>query len=297
MIDIKHLKTLAAVRDRGSLAAAAKSLNVTQSALSHQIKNLEQLMDMEFLVRQGRKLQFTRAGERLLQLADDVLPRIRSAQLDLKQIKSGRSGRLHIAVECHSCFEWLIPTMNNYRNDWPEVEMDISMAFNFDPLTHLHNGDLDLVITSDPQDLPDIHYTPLFRFQVLLVTSPGHPLASKPFITPQDLADQTVITYPVDRKRLDLYQRFLLPAHVEPAHQRTAESTLVILQLVASRRGVAALPHWVLNESFARNNLSSTPLTETGLWSELFAATREADATSDYLHEFIAIARERSEVL
>ncbi|HED15581.1 MAG TPA: LysR family transcriptional regulator, partial [Gammaproteobacteria bacterium] len=122
MIDIKHLKTLAAVRDRGSLAAAAKSLNVTQSALSHQIKNLEQLMDMEFLVRQGRKLQFTRAGERLLQLADDVLPRIRSAQLDLKQIKSGRSGRLHIAVECHSCFEWLIPTMNNYRNDWPEVE-------------------------------------------------------------------------------------------------------------------------------------------------------------------------------
>ena len=159
-IELRHLRTLVALRDTGSLVEAAERVFLTQSALSHQLKELETRLGCALFIRKTRPVRFTSAGNRLLRLADEILPKVHSAQIDLQRLAGGDAGRIFMAIECHSCFEWLLPAIDVYRDEWPDVELDISSGFHFAPLPALARGDLDLVITADPEDELGVHYFP-----------------------------------------------------------------------------------------------------------------------------------------
>ncbi len=287
-IELRHLRLIAVLATTGSLTQAAQRLHLTQSALSHQLKGLEGLIGQPLIERKSRPLRLTQAGERLLRLAEEVLPLIQRAEADLKRLAAGDAGRLVIVLECHSCFDWLLPAMDAYRSAWPEVELDLGLSFA--ALQRLLAGDADLVITSDPVDRPGLKFSPLFRFQILLALAPDHPLARRSLIEPQDLAAETLIAYPVNPLRLDVIRSFLLPAGIEPAGIRTAELSLMIIELVKSRRGVAALPSWVLAQAVGSGQIAARPLGAEGLWSTLYAASRTDPPP--YLAAFIETAAE-----
>jgi len=293
-IEIRHLRTLKYLQTSNSMVTAAERLHLTQSALSHQIKALEDQIGGALFIRKTRPLRFTRIGERLLQLADAVMPQIEAAGRDIARLSSGQTGRLNIAIECHSCFAWLMPSMDRYRDLWPEIEMDLSVGFNFEPIPALQRGDIDLVITSDSCELPGIHFQPLFRYQALLAMSRDHKLAQKSAITPQDLTDQTLVTYPVAHERLDIFTHFLAPAGIQPARIRSTELTVMMMQLVASHRGVAALPNWALAEYLERDYVRARPLGAEGMHATLYAAIREEERDLPYMKDFLATAIEVS---
>lgn len=290
MIEIKHLRTLSTLNNTGSLVEAARQLHLTQSALSHQLKELEGRLNCSLFIRKSRPIRFTVAGVRLLELARSVLPEISSAERDLSRFVSGDAGRLHMAVECHSCFQWLMPAIDSFRDSWPEVELDFSSGFSFLPLPALKRGNLDLVVTSDPQPIEGISYIPLFSYQPMLALSRHHRLATQAYITPEDLAQETLITYPVEIERLDIFNQFLIPAGVSPAKIRHADMTLMMLQLVASGRGVAGLPNWALFEYLKKDYVVARKLGQTGLWNTLYAAVREEQQELAYLKDFISTA-------
>ncbi|MDR5905210.1 LysR family transcriptional regulator [Franzmannia qiaohouensis] len=294
MLELRHLRTLIALRDAGSLVEAAERVHLTQSALSHQLKDLEERLGSPLFLRKTRPVEFTRAGQRLLALAEQILPQVRMAERDLARLAGNEQGRLHMAIECHSCFQWLMPTIDYFRDHWPEVEVDIPGGHHFDPLPALAREQLDLVITADPQPLAGVHYEPLFRYQGLLAVAKQHRLAGRAWITPEDLADETLITYPVEHARLDVFSQFLDPAGVEPREIRTAELTIMMMQLVASGRGVCALPNWALTEYLERDYVRGVALGEEGMWSTLFAAIREETRDAPWMEDFLRTARETS---
>ncbi|CAK4068444.1 MULTISPECIES: HTH-type transcriptional regulator MetR [Vibrio] len=293
MVELKHLKTLTTLRDTGSLTATATALHLTQSALSHQLKDLEARIGGALFLRKTRPVKFTSEGEILLRLADDVLPRLAKAENELASLKEDVNGRLHMAIECHSCFQWLMPALREYQVAWPSVTLDFSSGFGFEPLPALIGGELDLVITSDIAPRSEVHYEPLFDFEMRLVTATTHPLASRARIEPQDLADQTMLSYPVQKSRLDVVKHFLQPAGIEPARWKQSDNTLMLIQMVSAGLGVAALPNWAISEFSRQGLITSIPLGE-GLWRRLFAATRHADKDKRYLQAFFNTARQQS---
>ena len=291
-VELRHLRTLVALRDTGSMVEAAERVFLTQSALSHQIKDLENRLGSALFIRKTRPVRFTTAGRRLLKLADEVLPRVHSAEQDVGRIAGGESGRIYMAIECHSCFEWLLPAINEYREHWPDVELDIASGFHFAPLPALARGDLDLVITADPLDDQGLAYVPLFSYEAQLAVAREHDLVERPWIEPGDLADETLICYPVDRSRLDVFTSFLDPAGVEPARVRNAELTTMMVQLVASGRGVACLPNWALHEYRQRDYLVVKSLGEEGVWPTLYAAVRSDQAEAAFIQGFVDVAKQ-----
>ncbi|PMH46625.1 transcriptional regulator [Vibrio sp. 10N.286.49.B3] len=290
MIELKHLRTLSVLRDTGSLTATATSLHLTQSALSHQLKELESRLGGPLFLRKTRPVKFTSEGNILLKLADDILPRIGKAQNELASLKEDVNGRLHMAIECHSCFQWLMPALKEYQVAWPSVTLDFSSGFGFEPLPALLAGELDLVITSDIQPRSEVHYEPLFDFEMCLITSTTSPLANVESIQPHHLSDQTMLSYPVQKQRLDIVKHFLQPAGVEPAKWKQADNTLMLVQMVSAGLGVAALPNWAINEFSRQGLITSKPL-DTGLWRRLFAATRNSEKEKHYLQAFFNTAR------
>lgn len=290
-IEIRHLRSLLAVDEEGNLAQAAERLHLTPSALSHQIKALETYFETPLFLRNSRPLRLTPAGKKLVELAQRILPAVAATEGELRSIAGGKSGRLHIAIECHACFEWLLPVLEAFRSQWPEVEVDIRLGLSFDPIPAVQKGEVDLVISSDPVDLPDLAFEPLFDYEALMVMHQSHPLAQKSYVEPIDLAAHTLITYPVSRQRLDVFSRFLQPAGIEPAAVRQAELTAVILLLVASLRGVAALPDWVVRNAGENPGLVTRPLGPQGMKGKLYGAVRRAERDTPFMRDFIALAR------
>lgn len=293
MIELKHLRTLTTLRDSGSLTATATSLHLTQSALSHQLKDLEARIGGQLFLRKTRPVKFTSEGEILLKLADEIQPRIAKAENELASLKEDVNGRLHMAIECHSCFQWLMPALKEYQVAWPSVTLDFSSGFGFEPLPALMAGELDLVITSDIQPRSEIHYEPLFDFEMRLITAINSPLAEKPSIDPQDLSDLTMLSYPVQKQRLDVVKHFLQPAGIEPKKWKQADNTLMLVQMVSAGLGVAALPNWAISEFSRQGLIASKPLGK-GLTRRLFAAVRNSEKDKRYLQAFFSTARQQS---
>jgi len=291
-LELRHLRTIEAIAQYGSLAAAALRLHLTQSALSHQLRGLEAEFGVVLLLRErGAQLRLSPAGERLLALAREVLPLLRQTQEELRRLAAGSSGRLRIAVECHTCFDWLTPAMDRFREEWPAVEMDLLSGFQ-DPLPLLQSGQADLAILAAPENaVAGICIHPLFRYEVVGLVSPRHSLAERNFLLPGDFLEETLISYPVEDRRLDLLRDFLLPAGVQPWRRRHAELTVIILQLVASGQGVAALPAWAVGSYGEKGYVHALPLGPEGLWQTLHAATTAAQAVLPHMQAFLAEVR------
>ena len=289
-IEFRHLRTIKAIHEFGGLARAAEQLNITQSALSHQIKGIEDQAGIELFVRRSKPLKLSAAGLRLLRAAERILPEIDALQAEFSGLRAGHSGRMHIAIECHASFEWLFPVLENFRKTWGDVDVDIRPGLAFDALPALMKEEVDLVVSSDPEDLPGVTFTPLFDYSPVFVASSQHPLAQKPYIQAEDFRGETLITYPVERARLDIFSQLLTPAKVEPAAIRQAELTAVILLLVASNRGITVLPDWVVREVKYSSDYITRPLTKAGITRRLYAATRSDDLQKPFVRDLIGLA-------
>ena len=290
-IEFRHLRTIKAIHECGGLARAADQLNITQSALSHQIKGLEDQAGVKLFLRRSKPMKLSAAGLRLLRLADQILPQVEAMQDEFSSLRAGRTGRMHIAIECHACFEWLFPVLESFRKSWPDVDVDIRPGLAFDALPALQKEEVDLVVSSDPEGLPGIEFVELFDYNAVFVAASSHPLANRPYIEAEDFRGQTLITYPVERARLDVFSQLLIPARVEPTTIRQVELTAVILLLVASNRGISVLPDWVVREVKYNSDYVTRPLTKDGITRRLYAAVRSNDLEKPFVRELVKLAR------
>jgi LysR family transcriptional regulator for metE and metH len=294
LLELRHLKTLLALRDTGNLSRAAQLLNLTQSALSHQLKSLEEHYGVELFERKSNPVSFGAAGQRLLRLAAATLPQIEEAERDVRRLVSGAAGTLRIAVECHTCFDWLMPAMDAFRTRWPEVELDIVSGFQSDPVGLLHQDRAEVAIVSEVDaDEATIAVHPLFSFEIVALLPKGHALLAKPWLEAHDFAGHTLITYPVPDDMLDVVRSVLQPAGVTPP-RRTTELTVGMLQLVASGRGIAALPLWAVKSYLDRGYVTQQRIGAAGLTGRLYAATPSRLSGRPYVDEFVRIMRETS---
>src|SRR5882672_2689131 len=295
LLELRHLKTLLALRDTGNLSRAAQLLSLTQSALSHQLKALEDHYGAALFERKSNPVSFSAAGQRLLRLADAALPLLDEAERDVRRLVSGASGALRIAVECHTCFDWLMPAMDAFRARWPEVELDIVSGFHADPVGLLHQDRAEVAIVSELNEADEtgVIFHPLFSFEIVGLLPQGHALLDKAALEATDFANQTLITYPVPDEMLDLVRRVLTPAGISPA-RRTSELTVAILQLVASGRGIAALPLWAVKAYLDRGYVASQRIGDKGLIGRLYAAVPEQLSERAYVNDFVRSMRETS---
>jgi LysR family transcriptional regulator for metE and metH len=294
LLELRHLKTLLALREAGNLSRAAQLLNLTQSALSHQMKALEEQYGAPLFERKSTPVGFTAPGQRLLKLAEGVLPQVAEAERDIARLVQGAAGRLRIAVECHTCFDWLMPAMDAMREHWPEVELDIVSGFQADPVGLLHQDRADLAIVAEVDDGEagvDVH--PLFAFEIVALLPKGHPLLARPHLVAADFAGQPLITYPVPDEMLDLVRRVLQPAGVSPP-RRTTELTVALLQLVASGRGLAALPRWAVAGYLERGYVAGQRIGPDGLTGRLYAVVPQRPLAQPYVVDFVQQMRQTS---
>ena len=297
MLERMHLAIVQEVEKQGSLTAAANVLCLTQSALSHSMRKLEQQLGTDIWLREGRSLRLTQAGQYVLAVANRVLPQLTLAEERLRQFAQGERGTLRIGMECHPCYQWLLKVVSPYLEAWPDVDVDVKQKFQFGGIGALFGYEIDLLVTPDPLFKPGLHFEPVFDYEQVLVVGRDHPLARADQVEPQDLLDEVLITYPVPTDRLDIYTQFLMPAGVAPKRHKAIETTDIMLQMVASGRGVAALPRWLAQDYAQKMNVFAVRLGKHGIAKQIFLGARQADIDIDYLRAFVELARSSTQLV
>src|SRR6478609_3577883 len=187
MIERSHLSIVQAVERLGSLTAAAGELHLTQSALSHSMKKLEQQLGTDIWLREGRSLRLTQAGQYVLAVANRVLPQLALAEERLRQFAQGERGTLRIGMECHPCYRWLLKVVSPYLAAWPDVDVDVKQKVQFGGLGALFGYEIDLLVTPDPVYRPGLRFEPVFDYEQVLVVAKDHALADVPYVKPKQL--------------------------------------------------------------------------------------------------------------
>ncbi len=291
ILERMHLQILHEVDRLGSLTAAANSLCLTQSALSHAIKKLEIQLETPLWTREGRQLRLTQSGAYLLSVAQRVLPQIEHAEVMIQHYARGERGSLRIGMECHPCYRWLLKVVEPYLKQWPDVDVDVKQRFQFGGMAALLHVEIDILVTPDPVAIPGLQFYPALDYEQVLVVSTSHALAGLPWIEPAQMAPETLITYPVAEDRLDIYRHFLTPAGITPKRHKVIEATDIMLQMVASGRGVTALPRWLVDEYAGRLPIVSVRLGAQGMDKKIYLGVRHTDREVSYLREFISLAQ------
>lgn len=292
-LEIRHLRLVAAIAETGSVTRAGNRLHLTQSALSHQLRDAEEQLGVALFERKNRQMALTAAGERLLQSARAVLEELERAE---KEIQEGNGtdaakGVLRLSTECYTVYHWLPARLKLFQRKFPAVEFQLEIEATDNPFEALLEGKLDLAIVCTPIRDRRIRYTPLFEDEMVVIVPPEHRLAGKSYVAAADLADETLFLIPPKEDSLVL-QNVLAPAGVSPRRVQQVTLTEAIIEMVRGGLGVAALAKWAVAPQLASGDLIGLPLTEQGFrrtWSAAQLRDKHAPA---YLEEFIRLLRE-----
>jgi LysR family transcriptional regulator for metE and metH len=291
MLERNHLHIIKEVNRLKSVTAAAESLNLSQSAVSHTIAKLERRFGVKLWHRKGNTLVYSQAGLYLLSLADKMVAEFEYAERVLQEFAQGRRGIMRIGMECHPCEQWLMGKIQQFLKAWPEVDVEIKSAFRFDGIAALKANEIDVLITPDPVNTEGLNFRSVFNYNLCIVVSGQNPLYNKAFVTAQDLENQILYTVPVGYNRLDVYTRFLDPANVQPKRRVPIESTDMMLQLVSANRGVAVLPEWLVSSHESRLGIKGIRIGNKGLQKSVNVGVRDNDLQLDYVKGFIESTR------
>jgi len=302
MFEIKHLKTLTTLAKTGNIRKAAEELFSSQSALSHQIKDLEQRLNTSLFIRNTSPVEFTAAGKLLLNLGKELLPKINEVNNALKS-PSLTVRPLKIAIACHACFQWLLPVTTHFSQQNNKIELEfIDEPFEIHKHKKQNKDKIDILFTDDKLPEEDAIYQEIGQFEVMAVLpnreAPNQEVSNKklsnqeapnlqplklqehladgkkgtiPYLLPEQFSQFTLLTYPLPPEQLDIFKLFLTPAKCKPNKIKQVTNSHVMLQMVSANMGVATLPDWLVSSVTQQSFFHCIRLGEIGIHKKLYA--------------------------
>jgi LysR family transcriptional regulator, regulator for metE and metH len=284
-LEVRHLRLVREVSATGSLTKAGLSLHLTQSALSHQLNDIESRLGTRLFLRVGKRMVLTPAGERVLQSADDVLATIERTEDAVRQFSGSTRGVLRIATECCTCYHWLPALLGRYRRAHPHVDVRIELAATSDPLAHLLDGRLDVAIVSDKVRDRQIVTRALFDDELVVVVPPAHPLASRPYVRPEELAQETLLIHP-KKEESSTYAMVLKASGVAPPVLEV-QLTEATVEFIKAGFGVAVMARWAVDPYLKSGAVRAVPLTRRGRKRNWRAAMLKGLAQVPHVKAFV----------
>jgi len=293
VLEVRHLRLIQALAEEGGPTRAGAALHLTQSAVSHQLAELEGRLGVPLFTRVRRRLHLTAAGRHLLAFAQTTLTELHRVERELQHAGTRRRERLRVATECFTCYHWLPPVLPELKRDFPHVDVRIVIEATREPVAALLSGALELAIVSSPVRDPDLVVERLFDDEWAAVLPPSHPLCQRSYVRLADLGHQTLFTHEgtaSDVKRL----RSLLAAERAPMPEiQIVPLTEAIVELVKAGLGVGLMSRWAVSPYEASGQLVTRRFTRAGLKERWSAVYRKDAAGRLPLGRFAELLRAR----
>jgi LysR family transcriptional regulator for metE and metH len=285
-IAIHHFRLIDTISKEGTLTKAAATLHLTQSALSHQLKELERELGIDVFNRNGKKLHLSEQGYRFLRSAEKILAEIKSLEEDINNYKHGKTGKLSISMQCYTAYHWLPGIIKYYKSRWPDINIQILSDATRRPLEYLMNGDLDIGIIRTQMVNTKIRYEPIFEDQLVAIISKDHPLAQKSVIEIADFQDQELILPLYDPSYQDtpMIEALIQAQQVKPKTLHRIHYTDATIEMVNAGLGISVMADWIVEPYLKNRNIVTKPMHHSVARRAWFAATcKQTPAITNFL--------------
>jgi LysR family transcriptional regulator, regulator for metE and metH len=286
-MEIRHLKLIKAIVEEGSITKAIDKLHLTQSALSHQLKEAEQQLGTKIFLRENKKMVLTKAGEKLYETGKEILEILHNAEQDIKKLVFGEFGEIRLSTECYSSYHWLPSVMKQFQLLYPNIDLKIVMEATHYPLQKLLAGVLDVAITSDPIKDSKINYIELFQDEMVVVVSANHPWVEKRFVVAEDFKNEHLLIHSLPLETVTVHQLVLSPAGITPKKITPLPLTEASIEMVKADMGIMVMASWALQPYLKSNALKAVKIGKQGLKRKHFVATMANKTHPAYFNHFI----------
>jgi len=286
-MEIRHLRLIKAIVEEGSITKAIDKLHLTQSALSHQLKEAEYQLGTKIFLRQNKKLILTKAGEKLYNTANEILDKLSGTEREIKQMIFGEIGEIRISTECYSGYHWLPSVLKEFQMLYPNIELKIVMEATHYPLQKLLANSLDIAITSDPVKDNKIKYLQLFQDEMVMVVSRTHPWGDKKFVVAEDFVNEHLLIHSFPLETVTVHQFLLAPANISPKKITALPLTEASIEMVKANMGVMSMAKWALQPYLKNNDIKAVKIGKNGLKRKHYVAVMNNKTYPDYFNHFI----------
>lgn len=286
-MEIRHLKLIREVAEKKSLTKAKDALFLSQSALSHQLKEIESQLGTQLFHRVNKQLILTTAGKMVLESAERVLDEIEQTELSIKKYVSGDTGTLRLATQCYTCYHWLPSLMTNFKKEFPNVELEIFHNNNADVEDQILDGNIDVAIIYESSDRPNVDYFELFRDEMFLLVPKTHPLAKKPYVDPEDFENQNIIIHSYPLESVTLFSQVLSPHNIKPKNVMQVQVVEAVIEMVKAGMGLNVMAKWIIEPHIDHHDIALVPVTKRGLHRTWYAIMLKQENTPQYLKNFV----------
>jgi LysR family transcriptional regulator for metE and metH len=297
MLEVRHLRLVRAIAEEGGPTRAAARLHLTQSAVSHQLTELEGRLGVALFTRVRRQLKLTPAGTRLVEAARTMLADLSRVERELHRAGARKRAALRIAVECFTAYHWLPPVVAALAKEHPHVDVQIILDATHEPVTALLRGSIDLAIVSSPVRDRELATTPLFDDEWTVILAPTHPLAARPFVSAVELGRETLFAHDAPRADVERLRALIASERASMPRAVLVPLTEALVELVKAGLGVAIMSRWAVSPWEARGEIVARRFTRAGLperWNAVYRRAAEGDLPLARFAELSASAAPRA---
>jgi LysR family transcriptional regulator for metE and metH len=285
-MEIRHLRLIKSIVEEGSIAKAIDKLHLTQSALSHQLKEAEYQLGTKIFLRQNKKLILTKAGEKLYHTANDILTKLTDTEKEIKSMVFGEVGEIRISTECYSSYHWLPSVLKQFHLLYPNIELKIVMEATHYPLQKLLNNELDIAIVSDPIKNDNINYTELFQDEMVMIVSENHGWTEKKYVVAEDFEVEHLFIHSLPLETVTVHQLFLSPAKISPRKITPLPLTEASIEMVKADMGVMAMAKWAAQPYLKNHSIRAIKIGRNGLKRKHYIAFIKNKTYPEYFTHF-----------
>jgi LysR family transcriptional regulator for metE and metH len=293
-LEIRHLQLIAGIAREGSVTKAAGTLHLTQSALSHQLRDIESRFKAPFFLRVGKRMVLTPAGRRILESATRILDELGRLEEEIRRIANNGEAVIRVATQCNTGYHWLPPLLTAFGRKHPRVSISILPDNTDRPVEALLDGQLDLAILTDEPSDPRLRLRRLFADEMIAIVSREHRLAARRWLSLRELAGEHLLLYSSSPDDSFVLTRVLGPAGLVPAHLSFIMLTEAMIEMARANLGVAVLPRWSAQKAIAGRAVVPLSITRRGIRRYWTAATLSAQVMSPSIADFIDLIVERA---
>lgn len=287
-MDFKYIKLISTIVDCGSITNAAQILNLTQSALSHQLKEIETLKEIKFFTRSNRKLNLTPAGKMVYEASAKILSEINKLEVNLKNLNNLNHGTIRLSAACTTSYHWLPKLLQSFNSEYPNVNIDIILENSANPVSEIIKGKIDVSIIISPIENENIEYKFLFKDELVAVFSKQHKFNHKQFLIAKDFIDEHVIIHSKPIETVVFYEQVLKPKGIEPVKISELPLTEATIELIKANYGVAVMSKWSIEPYINSNLISFKRINRNGLFRNHYAAILKSINHPEYFEKFIS---------
>ena len=279
-LEILHLRMLKTIVDTGSVTEAARQLGVTQSALSHRIRDAERRLDTALFERKNRKLTLTDAGRRLLFSAEIILNELENVEYQISISSSKNFESVRIGMKAYGSYHWLPRVINGFRESNPNIEIELIADVYNDPIQALQDNTIDLAIVSYPSTNDDFESINLFQDEMVAVLPIAHPKVALDYLEVEDFSTETYIAYETVPEKGREYDLFFSHSQTRIKKIIRIGRTDAIIEMVSAGLGLTILTHWILAPYLGNRPIITKPLTKDRLYVDWYAVIHKGTSST-----------------